>query len=314
MSQQKPPLWSLSVAAALAVSMGMSVSACRGTDPDLRIAQARQHRYNGELGNAVTELKAVLREDANHRTARLLLGELYMDQGDPLLAEREFRHVLTFGKDDGAATVQLARALLVQGAYQRVLDATSPAMGPAQHPALLALRGAATFGLGKIAEASDLLNRALRFNPDSADALLGLARIAAWHGEAAGAKALLARALAVTPDDMECLRFQGDLLRATGNAEAAMAAHEKILALRPFHPQAHIDLANIHLDAGRVERASQALAAAGVGHVDAYQHAPRDPRLLEALSRLAGARRARPVVGFIDSVKRPRVARTAPAQ
>jgi len=314
MCQQKPPLWSLSVAAALAVSMGLSLTACRGADPELRIALARQHRHHGEPDKAMLELTAALRDDANHAAARLLLGELYMEQGEHRLAEKHFRHVMAIGKDDGSATLALARALLARGAYQDLLDDTSPAMGPAQHPALLALRGAATFGLGNVAEASAMLNRALRYNPDSADALLGLARIAAWHGETAGATALLARALAISPDDTECLRFQGDVLRAAGQAEAAMAAHEKILALRPFHPRAHIDLAHIHLDAGRVERANQALAAAGLGHVDAYQHAPRDPRLLELLSRLAALRRATPPVGNLDSVSRPRVAHTVLAQ
>ncbi len=302
MCQQKLPLWSLSVAAALAVSMGMSVTACRGADPEQRIAQARQHCFRGEPDKAIDALQAALRDDATDRTARLLLGDLYMDQGEPHLAEREFRQELALGRDDGTASLKLARALLAQGAYQRVLDDTSSAMGPAQHPVLLALRGAAACGLGKVAAASEMLNRALRLNPDSPDALLGLARISQWQGERAAASALLARALAASPDNADCLRFLGDLARAAGNTEAALAAHERILAVLPFHPQAHIDLANIHLDAGRVERAVKALAAAGLGAVDAYQRAPRNPRLLEALERMAALRQQHAAVGLLDTV------------
>src|SRR6187200_3311822 len=97
MSGQKQPLWSRSVAAALAVSLGITIAGCRGSDPDTMIAEARQFRDKGDLRAAVIQLKSVIGRDADNRAARLLLGELYLDQGDAEAAGLELRQALALG-------------------------------------------------------------------------------------------------------------------------------------------------------------------------------------------------------------------------
>src|SRR5205085_8267022 len=68
--------------------------------------------------------------------------------------------------------------------------------------------------------------------------------------------------LAATPADIDCLRFKGDILRNQGKAEAAMFAYRSILARHPNNAQAHIDVANLHIDAGKFADARAEIQAA----------------------------------------------------
>ncbi|WP_426207782.1 XrtA/PEP-CTERM system TPR-repeat protein PrsT [Massilia sp. TWP1-3-3] len=262
MSGHKQPLWSRSVAAALAVSLGITIAGCRGSDPDTMIAEARQFRDKGDLRAAVIQLKNVIQHDADNRSARLLLGELYLDQGDAESAEKELRLALALGADSGTVALLLGKSLLMQGQYDRILSDIAPDAAPTQRPATLALRASALLGLGKVEPARALFDEALKLHADAPEALLGLARIAMWQKQPDTALALLKRALAASPGDIECLRFQADLLRADGKADEALAIQHKILERRPNNAQALIDVANLQTDAGRFAEARTALAAA----------------------------------------------------
>lgn len=262
MSQAKPPLWSRSVAAALAVSLGLTLGACRGGDTATMMAEARQYRDQGDIKAAVIELKNVIQHDAGNRSARVMLGELYLDQGDPQSAEKELRRALALGADSGNVTLMLGRALLMQGQYERLLADLGPEAAPAQRPALLALRANALLGQNKVEPARELYNQALKLSADAPEALLGLVRIALWQQQPATARRLLRRALAAHPEHVECLRLHADLLRADGKNDQALAVQQAILRRHPHHAQALLDLANIHTDAGRYKEARAALAKA----------------------------------------------------
>ena len=262
MSETKQPLWSRSVAAALAVALGISLGACRGSDTATMMAEARQYRDQGDIKAAVIQLKNIIQHDADNRAARVLLGELYLDQGDPQSAEKELRRALALGADGGNVTLMLARALLMQGQYETLLSDIAAEAAPAQRPALLAMRANALLGLARIEPARELFNQALKLHADSPQALLGLVRIAMWEQQPDTGRALLQRALAANPQDIDCLRYQADLLRADGKGDAALAVQQKILQRRPHQAQALVDVANIHTDAGRYAQARTALAQA----------------------------------------------------
>ena len=262
MSEQKLPIWSRSVAAALAISLGATLAGCRGGDPATLMAEARHYRDQGDIKAAVIQLKNVIQQNADNRSARLLLGELYLDQGDPQSAEKELRRARALGADNAGVNLLLGRALLMQGHYERILADIAPAPAPASRPATLALRGNALLGLTRVEPARELFNEALKLNPASSEALLGLARIAMWDKQPDLGRTLLARALAANPADVDCLRYHADLLRADGKGEAALAELNKILKHHPHNAQTLVDSANIHTDAGRFSQARTTLAAA----------------------------------------------------
>ena len=262
MSEQKLPIWSRPVAAALAISLGMTLAGCRGGDPATLMAEARHYRDQGDIKAAVIQLKNVIQHDADNRSARLLLGELYLDQGDPQSAEKELRRALALGADSASVNVMLGRALLMQGQYERILADIVPGSAPATRPPILALRGNALLGMTKVEPARELFNEALALNPASPDALLGLARIAMWNKQPELGRSLLARALAANPADVDCLHYHADLLRAEGKGDAALAELNKVLKHHPHSAQTLVDIANIHSDAGRFSQARSTLASA----------------------------------------------------
>jgi putative PEP-CTERM system TPR-repeat lipoprotein len=262
MPQLNPPLWPRPAATALALALGLAIAGCNGGDPEALIADARAYRQKGEINAAVIQLKNALQKKPDHRTARVLLAEVYLEHGDPVSAEKELRRALALGATAAELNPLLGKSMLMQGQYERVLDEIKGATDAGQRASLLALRGNALLGLRKSEQAGELFNEALKYSPSFGEALLGLSRIALAERRPADAAAMLARALAANPGDIDCLRFKGDLLRAEGKPEPALEAYRKILALRPNNAQAHIDVANIFIDAAKFKDARAEIQAA----------------------------------------------------
>lgn len=260
MHQPQAPLWSRSVASALALALGLA--ACNGdADADALVAEARHYHARGDIPAAVIQLKNAIARDGGHRAARSLLGEVHLERGDAVSAEKELRRALALGAQIDQLSPLLARALLMQGQYPRLLEEL-PAPDGAAGATLLALRGDAQLGLGRLEEARASYQEALRRKESCSAALLGLARLALAGKQAGQAQALLARALAAAPADIDSLRFQGDLARLEGKAGPALEAYRKILAHKPNNAQALIDIASLHIDAGNFTQARVDIAVA----------------------------------------------------
>src|SRR5471030_2345690 len=89
----------------------LSISACqRWQSNEQLLAQARQYRQLGQDRAAVIELKNVLQKDPAHAMARSLLGQIYLDQGDALSAEKELRRARSLGMGKEQILPALGRA------------------------------------------------------------------------------------------------------------------------------------------------------------------------------------------------------------
>lgn len=263
MFQQKQPLWSRSVAAALAVSLGISAVGCSGDkQAGPMIADARKYRDQGETRAAVIQLKNVIQQDAANSAARILLGEVYIEDGDAVSAEKELRRAMSLGGDAGQIAPLLGKAMLMQGQYDRLLGEIQPAAEPARRPLILALRGSALLGLGKPDGAREAFTDALKLNPASPDALVGMARLAIGAQDTAQAHNYLDQALKASPSSLDALRLRGDLHRASGKPAEAMTAYRGVLALRPANIQALVDVSNLHIDSGNLKEARETIAQA----------------------------------------------------
>lgn len=263
MSQQKQPLWSRSVAAALAVSLGIAAAGC-SSEKDLAplIAEARKFRDQGEIRAAVIHLKNVLQQDGNNRGARILLAEVYIDDSDAVSAEKELRRALSLGGDAGQIAPLLGKAMLMQGHYDALLGEIQPAADAARQPLILALRGNALLGLGRQEAAREAFGAALKLDPNAPDALIGMAWLALGARDTPQAHAYLDQVLKANPASIDALRLRGDLHRAAGRADDAMAAYRAILALRPANTQALVDISNLQIDKGSLKEARDTIAAA----------------------------------------------------
>ncbi|TFW21916.1 PEP-CTERM system TPR-repeat protein PrsT, partial [Massilia arenosa] len=240
-----------------------TLGGCQRTqEPSTYLASARQFEQKGDHKAAIIQLKNALQQNPDLREARVQLGQVYLNQGDAISAEKELRRALDLHAPEATVRPLLGRAMLRQGKFQDVLDAFPETSDPELGPPILALRAEALLGQNKPDEARELFNQAVHLKPDYAPALLGLARLAAMNKLPQQAREMVDRALAGAPDDVESLRFKADLLRSAGRTEEALQIYRRVLGLKPGYAPVHIDIANILIDGGHFSDARAELAQA----------------------------------------------------
>lgn len=235
------------------------LTACeRGSVEQLR-AEAVAYHQRGETQAALIQLKNALEITPRDAEVRAMMATMYNDSGEVLAAEKEIRKAMDYGAPPAQALPVLARALLLQGQFQKVLDETA---GASADPTLLSLRGDAWLGLANIEQAGKHYEAALKIKPDFPGALMGQGKLAYLAGDAAGAREFARRALAQAPDDTDALMFEADLLRAQRENQTALARYDRVIALRPAHRSAHIEKSFLLVSLGRFADARKEIAAA----------------------------------------------------
>ena len=245
-----------------AALLAAALSACQDQRPPAALrAEAATMQQRGDFAAATVVLKNVTEAAPADPEARVLLAKVYLDRGDGISADKEIRMAIKLGTGSALTMPILARSLLLEGQFQKLLDETAKE-SVHQDPVLLALRGDAWLALDQHAEARDVYQRLLGVHNEFIPALVGLGRMAYLEGDAAAAASYAARALAAGPDDTDALLFQGDLQRARNQPELALATYDRVLKLHPTHRSAHIEKAYLETSLGRFDAAQADLAAA----------------------------------------------------
>ncbi|MTW14348.1 PEP-CTERM system TPR-repeat protein PrsT [Pseudoduganella eburnea] len=244
----------LAVAATLAASA--LLAGCKSDTPESLLADAKQQLAKGDRKAAQIQLKNALSKDPNSGEARFELARLSLEMNDPVSAEKEARRALDLKYKPQESQRLLADALLRMGDFQKMLDDTDKFE---RTPALLALRGEALIGLRKLDEAKKEFQVALDAQPNSADALTGMARLAAIGNDLEGARALADQAIAKDASNINALTFKGELLRAQEKPEEARAAFAEVLKLDPTNSSANLEQAYLDIVAGKLDAAQAAV-------------------------------------------------------
>jgi len=226
------------------------------------IADARQYQQKGDLKAAIIQLKNALQKNPNDMEARYLLGVMYLDSGEPLSAQKELEKALSLGMNRDKVAPMLGKAFLQDNKFQQALDAMPmPTVGQPS-VALMANRGAAFMALGKQAESKKEFESALKIDPKSVEALIGLAQHAKSSNDSAGAARHLDQAIAANPTNVEALLAKGDLLRTENKNAEALVVFDQALKIRPDLVAALISKAMIHISEQKFDIAAQDVATA----------------------------------------------------
>lgn len=256
----------------------LMLSATAGYAKDyFQSAQAYQER--GESSAAVIELKNLLRDQPDHGGGRLLLGELYLAQGNFPGAEKELSYALALNGADPRLPLLLARSLLGQGRFQQAGQRLGP-QAP-REPSLASeywvLKGEIFRAEGALPDAEAAYHRALALeaSPAAQAGLIGLALLRRQPDHAleliadfntqtstfkrlAGEAYLLKRqpqpalqayreGLALQPDDLQAALGQVRALLLQGDHEQARTLLDPILQRAPQWPRALVLSATLHL-------------------------------------------------------------------
>lgn len=220
---------------AVAVSLGLGAGCDNIQISDVEYVQrAREYQEQGKINASALELKNALQQNPANAEARWLLGQLYIQVGNGVSAEKELRRALELGVPANAILVDLSKALLLQGRHQDILDQISVAgnLVPAERAELHAVRGKALLALRKPDEAQREFTAALQLAPASETALVGAARLAGFRNDLAQMEELLDKAVAAAPRSGEAWSLKGALYRHQGKFAEAEEAFGNAIANR----------------------------------------------------------------------------------
>ncbi len=149
----------------------------------------------------------------------------------------------------------------------------------ADHLDATQLLGALSLQQGKLADASDLIGKAIARAPEVAAYHSNLGTVLKQLGQYEEAGTAYRRALSIAPSDAEGLSNLGHLLRITGAPQLAMLACRRAVSMRPGFVQALINLGNACWALGD--------PAGALSQYEAALH--RDPAHADALLNMGSA-------------------------
>lgn len=219
-----------------AALLAVSVAGCsQPKSVQSLLAEAKNYEHGGDRNAAIIQLKNAVQQDPESKEARHQLAVLYLKNGDAASAEKEIRRAIESGLAAEKSWPVLAKALLAQGQFQKVIDEAPPS---ARDAASLAVRGDAYAGLRKLDESTKAYEDALRIDPAHPSAIAGMARLKAVKGDLAGAQAAVDKGMAANEKDAELRLLKGRLLQAEGKLAEAREMYAAALSLEPDHVDA----------------------------------------------------------------------------
>ena len=253
------------VRGALAMTAGTVVLliavSCGGESAETLLTSAKSYLAKKDAKTAIIQIKNALQKNPDLPEGRYLLGRALLDSGDAAAAELELRKARALQYSADQVSAALARSLLMQGQFKKVIDEFDTAVltvADAKADLDTSL-GAAQGALGNREAAETSIRRALAAAPDFAPALLAQARLQASKGDVEGALTLAGKLLAAHADNYEGWKLKGDLLLARSNRDEALAAYRKSVEVKPEFVAGHAALVTVLLQAGKHTEAAAAL-------------------------------------------------------
>ncbi|HEY0063086.1 MAG TPA: XrtA/PEP-CTERM system TPR-repeat protein PrsT, partial [Telluria sp.] len=242
--------------------LGAGISGCnRSESAATLVAEAKAYQQKGDIKAALIQWKNAAAKSPEDAAIRLALGQLYIDSGDAVSAEKEFRKAGSLGATAAQYLPGLAQALLAQGEFKKVIEETEAGVAGAD-PVLLVARGNAYLAQEQKELAKASFESVLAAHPDNGAALLGMAGHAFSSGDMEGGQRLAEAATQKDPKNPDVWMYQGMLAGRLGKPEAALAAYDKVLALKPDHRSAHIEKAYLEIGMAKFDAAKADVDAA----------------------------------------------------
>jgi putative PEP-CTERM system TPR-repeat lipoprotein len=234
--------------------------------------QALVAHTRGDVRSAYIYVKNSLKEDPLLLPAHLLLGRIYLAMGQGEKAEEQLLIADGLGAHRSLIQNSLARAYLMQGQPQQLLDELFPiGTAPEEDAELLALRGEAHLALEEYFDAQRSFTQAWELNPRSSSAILGRVHVMLLQGELERATALVREAVEMAPQSARAWYLKGVLAEQLGDYSGALMDMTKAAEVLPAYLPAQIGRVNLLLRLGRLDEAD---AAAN----EAQELYPNDPR------------------------------------
>lgn len=222
---------------------------------------------------AVIQLKNALQKNNDAVQARLLLGQVLLKLGDGTGAAVELGKARDLGAEPDLLLPDLARAWLLSGQDNRVIEQLADAklVGALPRAELATQLAIAHMVQGRLDRSAQAVQVALEAVPTHAPALTLRARMQASGGDIPAAMALLDEVLGREPGQLEAGLFKSEIERARFDNQAAQSTLQAVVAANPGAVGAHSALLSTQMALGQKEAAQQTLEklrALAPGHPD----------------------------------------------
>ena len=193
------------------------------------VDNAKRHLVDGELTAATIELKNALKSEADNAEARWLLGKIYYDLNDMPSADKELRRARQLGVPAEQVSPLLAQAFLKQGKFAELQALSAEGLGGEPLAMLLSAQGLGRLAQGELAEAGELIERAVGEAPDLAYAQMAKAHLLQMGGDELLVRAQLDVVFALDANYSPALSLLGDLEMRQNKLQAAEQAYSRAL-------------------------------------------------------------------------------------
>jgi putative PEP-CTERM system TPR-repeat lipoprotein len=213
--------------------------------------KAKSFVERGDINKAVIELKNAIQADGNNTDARVQLALIYMTQGNPAGAQKEFEAAMARGFDEAAIIPALAQTYTMQGKHAKLLEVYGDTVLEGKAQAALSVRRAqANLALKNYDAARAQLAQATAAAPDLGEIYIVKSWLLQAEGDFAGAESAIDRALALSDDGAEALMQKAELMRLQGDLLQAVDLATRSLDKNPYRREVLITrgLANAALN------------------------------------------------------------------
>jgi len=222
---------------------------------------ARDWLEKGDFRAAVIQLRNALQQDPDNLSARVLLGRLYLQSGNPVAAEKELEYAHRREPTD-ETEIYLGRAQLTLRKYQEVLSTVrETADDPANAAAKAVIRAEALFALNVLDESETIVAGLLQADSGSIPGNLLMARIKARQGEMEAADSYIDAALLAQPDLIEAHILRAQLAMQARDLDKVLAVADTIIGIAPDDPRGQLMKAEALVRKNALEEARTVLSA-----------------------------------------------------
>lgn len=241
----------------------LALAGCSEPSQPQRLEAAQAALQRQDRAAAMVELKALLQVAPEHGEARLLLGRLLLEGGDPAGAEAELLRAQAAGQLPDQVAPALARAWAALGKGEQLVAhlEAAPLVDAKADADVQALVAAALLQAGQTQRAEAAIGRAFKRVPGHPAATVEAARLKAQGGDRPAAMAQVQALLAKAPELAPAWLLQGDLLypAAGGDVGPALAAYRAAATKQPGLLAAHVALITLLLQQQDFQAAALAM-------------------------------------------------------
>ncbi len=212
-------------------------------------AKAQQYAQKNDRPAAIIELKNALQAKPDAADARLLLGELYLQEGNLPAAEKELDRARELKAARTRWVKPLARVWMTALKPKDILDKIQAEAGDsvALRADIAAYRGLANLQSAAPQEAEKLFAEAVGLVPAHAEGNFGQAQMARLRNDLDKAETLLATAMKTDPGFVNNHVLDAELKLARGNKDAAITAISKAIEIAPYDVRVRIARAELQI-------------------------------------------------------------------